>query len=137
MIRQCGPAKSAPVFFLLAIWLLVLPGGWSGAQDVASAASATPAKSTPEQSFLARLRTFYYQDWAGTAVAGPNPPRRGLPSPLNSPPFPNSDLVLWRLAYDWGGGYECLSGDDGGERGGWSYEGLWLDRAFLQCEHVA
>ncbi len=27
----------------------------------------------------------------GPASSGPEPPRRGLPSPLNSPPFPNSD----------------------------------------------
>jgi hypothetical protein len=34
---------------------------------------------------------FYKEDWKGTAAVGPAAPRRGLPSPLNSPPFPNAD----------------------------------------------
>ncbi len=41
--------------------------------------------------FLKRLVHAYAQDWHGTAASGPEPPRRALPSPLNSPPFPNSD----------------------------------------------
>jgi len=41
--------------------------------------------------FLKRLAQAYAQDWFGTAESGPEPPRRALPSPLNSPPFPNSD----------------------------------------------
>jgi Putative beta-barrel porin-2, OmpL-like. bbp2/Carboxypeptidase regulatory-like domain len=43
------------------------------------------------QGFLKRLSQAYVQDWRGTAVSGPEPPRRALPSPLDSPPFPNSD----------------------------------------------
>ena len=46
---------------------------------------------TPPQSFFGKLGLFYAQDWHGTAPASPAPPRRGLPSPLQSPPFPNSD----------------------------------------------
>ena len=41
--------------------------------------------------FLKRLSQAYAKDWQGTADSGPEPPRRALPSPLNSPPFPNSD----------------------------------------------
>jgi Putative beta-barrel porin-2, OmpL-like. bbp2/Carboxypeptidase regulatory-like domain len=41
--------------------------------------------------FLKRLYRAYADDWSGTNAGGPEPPRRGLPSPLNSPPFPNSD----------------------------------------------
>jgi hypothetical protein len=41
--------------------------------------------------FLKRLVHAYAQDWQGTAASGPEPARRTLPSPLNSPPFPNSD----------------------------------------------
>jgi hypothetical protein len=41
--------------------------------------------------FLKRLSQAYVKDWRGTLESGPDPPRRALPSPLNSPPFPNSD----------------------------------------------
>jgi hypothetical protein len=41
--------------------------------------------------FLKRLSQAYAKDWHGVADSGPEPPRRALPSPLNSPPFPNSD----------------------------------------------
>jgi hypothetical protein len=47
-----------------------------------------PAKA---QTFFQRFIQFYREDWHGTASQGPPPPRRGLPSPLESPPFPNSD----------------------------------------------
>ena len=43
------------------------------------------------EGFLKRLSQAYANDWQGTADSGPEPPRRALPSPLNSPPFPNSD----------------------------------------------
>lgn len=41
--------------------------------------------------FLKRLSQAYAREWQGTNESGPEPPRRALPSPLNSPPFPNSD----------------------------------------------
>ena len=41
--------------------------------------------------FFGRWADFYRQDWKGTAATGPAPPRRGLRSPLDSPPFPNAD----------------------------------------------
>ncbi len=51
--------------------------------------SATaPDKPAP---FIKRLYQAYADDWKGTEASGPAPPRRGLPSPLNSPPFPNAD----------------------------------------------
>lgn len=46
---------------------------------------------TPQSGFLKRLFRAYADDWKGTAASGPEPPRRGPPSPLQSPPFPNSD----------------------------------------------
>jgi hypothetical protein len=64
------------------------------------AAQTQPAPGLPEspapqqaqaRSFFGRLAEFYREDWHGTAPQGPAPPRRGLPSPLESPPFPNSD----------------------------------------------
>lgn len=46
---------------------------------------------SPAKPFFARLALFYRQDWTGTAPQSPSPPRRGLSSPLQSPPFPNGD----------------------------------------------
>jgi hypothetical protein len=43
------------------------------------------------EGFLKRLSQAYAHDWQGSNESGPEPPRRALPSPLNSPPFPNSD----------------------------------------------
>ena len=65
-----------------------------GQQTPDRPAPAQPAATAPQAatgSFQERLRTFYYQDWTGTTPSTPNPPRRGLDSPLNSPPFPNVD----------------------------------------------
>ena len=53
--------------------------------DVLSVAAA------PKPGFVARWIDFYRADWKGTAASGPAAPRRGVPSPLNSPPFPSSD----------------------------------------------
>jgi hypothetical protein len=41
--------------------------------------------------FFRRLFQFYRQDWAGTNPSSPSPAKRGLPAPLDSPPFPWSD----------------------------------------------
>jgi hypothetical protein len=41
--------------------------------------------------FFQRLGQFYLQDWNGTNVSTVLPPKRGLPVPINSPPFPFSD----------------------------------------------
>ncbi len=76
--------------------------------DVVQAQSTPASPGTPpaqadlptaprEQSFFANLKQFYRSDWAtkasplDTAQSGPAPARRGLPSPLDSPPFPNAD----------------------------------------------
>jgi hypothetical protein len=58
-----------------------LPGGGQ---------AASPSVTAPA-GFWKRLFRAYASDWKGPASSGPEPPRRGLPSPLNSPPFPNSD----------------------------------------------
>jgi len=41
--------------------------------------------------FLKRLAQVYAKDWQSSGGSVPVPPSRTLPSPLNSPPFPNSD----------------------------------------------
>ena len=49
---------------------------------------------TDTKGFFARLVAFYRQDWSppnpSPTTSGP-PARRGLSSPLDSPPFPNED----------------------------------------------
>jgi hypothetical protein len=50
-----------------------------------------PSIRVKPEGFLKRLYKAYADDWSGAAVSGPALPRRGLASPLNSPPFPNAD----------------------------------------------
>ena len=59
-------------------------------------AAPTPAAPSAEPTLLTRtffshLTQAYHQDWFGPASTAPPPPRRGLPSPLDSAPFPASD----------------------------------------------
>ncbi|GAA3750545.1 porin [Terriglobus aquaticus] len=60
----------------------------AGPTPTAPSASASPGQSGD---FWQRLAAYYRQDWNGTAASGPAPARRGLPSPLSSPPFPSAD----------------------------------------------
>ncbi|MGC1606531.1 MAG: outer membrane beta-barrel protein [Candidatus Acidiferrum sp.] len=48
-------------------------------------------KNVLRGNFFQRLAQFYKQDWAGTNPAGSAPAKRGLASPIDSPPFPFSD----------------------------------------------
>ena len=87
---------SRPHYFLLLLtWFLFSSCNSSQAQQPdngASPSSNAPAQTAPvKKTFFARLAEFYRQDWSPTATSSPAPPRRGLPSPLDSPPFPNSD----------------------------------------------
>ena len=69
---------------------------------------APPPAPTPQPlqgDFFHRLVTFYHLDWTGTAPTEPEPARRGLESPLDSPPYPSED---------WGyGGSPTLGEPDG------------------------
>ena len=49
--------------------------------------------ATETKNFFARWLDFYREDWSPppTPASAPPPARRGLPSPLDSPPFPNAD----------------------------------------------
>lgn len=47
--------------------------------------------SSDDATFWRRLTRYYHQDWTGTAPSTPAPERRGLPSPLGSPPYPSAD----------------------------------------------
>jgi hypothetical protein len=55
------------------------------------AATQAPASAMAGKGFWGRWAEFYRKDWTGTTSAAPTPERRGLPSPLNSPPFPSED----------------------------------------------
>ena len=59
-----------------------------------SQTEAPAADPVPQPvSFAGRLAAFYRSDWHPdpNAAASPAPARRGAPSPLDSPPFPNAD----------------------------------------------
>jgi hypothetical protein len=56
-----------------------------------SGQSPVPNDHTLTGNFFHRLAQFYSQDWAGTNPAGPSVTKRGLPAPVDSPPFPFSD----------------------------------------------
>jgi hypothetical protein len=56
-------------------------------------ASNSSANNGLTGNFFERLVQFYKQDWAGKNPAGPSPAKRGLPAPLDSPPFPSSDWI--------------------------------------------
>ena len=72
---------------LLAVNLLALALSFSLHAQAPDSPAPPPAAAT----FLGRLGQFYREDWAGTLPQAPAPPRRGLASPLDSPPFPASD----------------------------------------------
>lgn len=68
----------------LLVGILLLP------QLLFAQQSAPPTPPLSGNAFH-RFAQFLWQDWTGTAPASPAPPRRGLPSPLDSPPFFTSD----------------------------------------------
>lgn len=70
-----------PTLIFLALWLL----------PIAALAQASPSAPNQPEGFFGRWARYYHQDWTGTLPQSPAPPRRGLPSPLDSPPFPNAD----------------------------------------------
>ena len=53
--------------------------------------STTTGAHTLTGNFFHRLAQFYSQDWDGINPAGPPVTKRGLPAPLDAPPFPFSD----------------------------------------------
>src|SRR5882724_4856070 len=74
------------------IGISIVRTGCADAQQVPDAPGVSASTAANDsRNFFKRWVDFYNENWKGTAVAGPAAPRRGLPSPLNSPPFPNSD----------------------------------------------
>ena len=71
-----------------------LPAHGQQTPPAANPVPDAPSANTPDQgNFFARWAEFYRQDWrpAQASSSAPAPARRGLPSPLDSPPFPNQD----------------------------------------------
>ncbi len=64
--------------------MLLAGASRSDAQDHSAATDVHPG-------FVGKLADFYRADWAGTLPQSAAPARRGVPSPLDSPPFPNAD----------------------------------------------
>lgn len=80
--------------FLLLFFVFAVRGAGLQAQEQPAPLPENPASKQAQaapQSFWGRLDQFYLEDWHGTTPESPAPPRRGLPSPLSSPPFPNAD----------------------------------------------
>src|ERR1700760_235818 len=60
--------------------------------DGPSSSSVPDAPSASQLNFAQRWAQYYSDDWSGKNVSTAAPPeKRGLPAPLDSPPFPNSD----------------------------------------------
>src|SRR5271163_4734772 len=73
----------------------ILAAQQSDANQTTPAPESPKSETKAEKNFFARWAHFYRDDWfasaASTPASSPSPARRGLPSPLESPPFPNSD----------------------------------------------
>jgi hypothetical protein len=85
--RRIHRCLSAACFLLLAV-------SAQGQQPAPSSAPPDAPHPAPSRYFFARLVRFYHDDWfpaPSTGLPAPAPPRRGLVSPLDSPPFPNAD----------------------------------------------
>lgn len=100
-LRLISPAALGPrlhsrlVFFFFLLCILFFACDDLRAQTHDAPDSPVPSVPQPSpdegKAFFARWAEFYRQDWFGPASSSPAPPRRGVPSPLDSPPFPNSD----------------------------------------------
>lgn len=80
-----------PSVALLVLFFAPSNGAAQNRSDVSPAALPETPQPATSPHFFGRLASFYREDWHPTVPAGPAPPRRGLPSPLDSPPFPNAD----------------------------------------------
>src|ERR1700723_671512 len=82
-------------FFILFVVVAFLPFRICRAQQADKEnvpLPGAPKPTIPEtKNFFARWVEFYRLDWSGKTASSPAPARRGLPSPLDSPPFPNAD----------------------------------------------
>ena len=96
--RMVGAQVSDRGSWMKVGWLMLAVLGWAayaGAQQLPEAPAASTAVTPQTKGFWVRWGDFYRDDWDGAAAkaaaAAPAAPRRGLPSPLDSPPFPSAD----------------------------------------------
>ena len=83
----------------ICFFMETMPGSAQSATDtIADEQTASSSASTPDAptanhlNFAERWAKYYTDDWSGkSASSDPAPQKRGLPAPLDSPPFPNSD----------------------------------------------
>ena len=89
--KMTSPASRTTVPLVLAFSVVTVTA--SAQTDSALPASPDQAAAAPlsKSGVFRRWMEFYQADWKGTAPTGPAAPRRGVPSPLNSPPFPSAD----------------------------------------------
>ncbi len=129
--------------YLLMFVAAVLECALATGQKVDKPLPDAPKQTTAEsKGFFARWADSYRQDWFPSASASssspsaPVPARRGVPSPLDSPPFPNSD---WSY-----GGSPVIGEPDTN-----SYplmtainqahepdESVWMDRSHAEFQHL-
>jgi len=80
---------------LLVFALVVLGVSGAAAQTLPEAPAPAAAVSGEAKGFWSRWGDFYRDDWNGAAAkaaaAAPSAARRGVASPLDSPPFPSAD----------------------------------------------
>jgi hypothetical protein len=102
-ILATSEVPAAPVTIALEGVALPAPSvPWSIADDPAPQGSgiatggqnaSTNSDNVLRGNFFQRLAQFYKQDWAGKNPTAASPAKRGLPAPLDSPPFPSSDWI--------------------------------------------
>jgi hypothetical protein len=91
MTHKSYPHRSGH-HFALTLFAALFSVACSHAQQPSALPPAPQTQKTVStQGFFSRWGEFYREDWSGTASSSPTPPRRGLPSPLDSPPFPSAD----------------------------------------------
>lgn len=87
-----GERQQRLCVFLFGVVLTTGTVAWCQTPPAAAIPDAPMPNSPAPKTFWDRWAEFYKQDWgAQVPQAAPVPPRRGLPSPLDSPPFPSSD----------------------------------------------
>jgi hypothetical protein len=91
--RKAASSQQRLRLIVRALAVVILPLLSYSAQAQSPIPDAPPPASTNKPNFFHRLTNIYSSDWFPdpNAPASPAPERRGLPSPLNSPPIPFSD----------------------------------------------
>ena len=83
--------RMSPAAFCILLCLPFFAPAVNAQSPLTPSPSETPSGTQLAGTFLHRLVRYYRQDWTGTTPSAPAPARRGLLSPLDSPPFPSSD----------------------------------------------